>query len=91
LGDREVLFIGDTTSFHAASTLMNTLYPGGCQDKIIAAGSDTLVGLSHDRGEPWKAWVEKFDGPDLSLYPWVHTCPRPFHLLMLRMKQFVKK
>ncbi|KAL7507617.1 hypothetical protein ACHAXN_004768 [Cyclotella atomus] len=64
-GDREVLFIGDSTSFQAASTLMNTLYAGECQDKIIAAGSDTLVGLSHDRGEPWKAWVEKFDGLDI--------------------------
>ena len=65
LGDREVLFVGDSTSAQAASTLMNTLYKGGCQNQIISAGSDTLVGLSHDRGKTWKAWVEQFDRPDI--------------------------
>ncbi|KAL3772989.1 hypothetical protein ACHAWO_004128 [Cyclotella atomus] len=65
LGDREVLFIGDSTSAQAASTLMNTLYPGGCQNQIISAASDTLIGLSHKRGKTWKAWVEEFDHPDI--------------------------
>ncbi|KAL7503946.1 hypothetical protein ACHAXN_001665 [Cyclotella atomus] len=73
LGDREVLFIGDSTSFQTASTLMNTLYPGGCQNQIIAVGSDTLVGLSHDRvNKTWKDWVEEFRPhvPKTDIYGW---------------------
>ena len=76
LGDREVLFVGDSTSRQAASTLMNTLYPGGCQNQIISAGSDTLVGLSHDRGKTWKAWVEEFDRPDIVIVTMGAHVPR---------------
>jgi len=43
LGRRTVLFIGDSTSQQAASTLMNALGRGGCHTQVYSALSDTLM------------------------------------------------
>ncbi|KAL7532433.1 hypothetical protein ACHAWF_004136 [Thalassiosira exigua] len=64
LGGRTVMFVGNSTSQQAASTLMNALGKGGCHAQVYSALSDTLIGvpLGMNRGKKWHEW------PD-SLYP----------------------
>ena len=53
----------------AASTLMNSLMPGGCQTQIIYGMSDTLVDRSFgalNRGAHWKEHVDR-EQPDIVL------------------------
>jgi len=40
LGNRTVLIIGDSTMQQTTATLMNALFPVGCQTQIVAGGSD---------------------------------------------------
>ena len=67
LGNQTVLFIGDSTSQQAASTLMNALVPASCQTQIFSALSDTLIGCQYgamNRGKRWNEWVEELN-PDI--------------------------
>lgn len=83
LGSRLVLLIGDSTMGQTASTLINQLLPGGCQDRIHYRRADTLV-KKHlgtvtleqqlrrrlpgmNRGPHWKKAVEK-NQPDIVIF-----------------------
>ena len=67
LGNRTVLFIGDSSIQQTASTLMNSLVPAGCQSQVIAALSDTLVGRGGKlnrgagRGNTWKNYLNEIE------------------------------
>ena len=43
LGNRTVLFLGDSTTQQTSTTLMNALKPGGCAPQIMLQLSDTLI------------------------------------------------
>jgi len=70
LGNRTVLFLGDSTVGQAATTLINRIHFGswnegstGCQTQITYQLSDTLVGRHfgiNDRGMEWKEAVRKY-------------------------------
>jgi hypothetical protein len=67
LGNRKVLMMGDSTMGQAAATLMNALFPGGCQTQFTYTVCDTLVGrpMGHmGRGDNWTNFVNKYD-PDI--------------------------
>jgi hypothetical protein len=56
LNNTQVLMIGDSTMQQTASTLMNTLFPAGCQTQLSAMYGDTLVGTwmgGYNRGGKW--------------------------------------
>jgi hypothetical protein len=56
LNERRVLMIGDSTMLQTASTLMNALFPGGCQTQLFAVYGDTLVNRvmgGFNRGREW--------------------------------------
>jgi hypothetical protein len=63
LGNRTVLVIGDSTMQQLASTLMNSIFPVGCQTQIKMAISQTLIGEAlgkkHSRGKHWLKAVAK--------------------------------
>jgi hypothetical protein len=62
LKDRRVLMIGDSTMLQTASTLMNTLFPAGCQTQLSAMYGDTLVGTGmggYNRGKKWVDGVKR--------------------------------
>lgn len=70
LGPKVVLFVGDSTSQQAASTLMNALRPALCHAQIYSALSDTLDGTAYgamNRGKRWNAWVEAIS-PDIVIF-----------------------
>lgn len=67
LGNQIALFIGDSTMFQTATTLMNSLIPGNCQMQIIFGLSDTLVGKNFghlNRGAIWMSYVQNVQ-PDI--------------------------
>ena len=74
LGQRTILVVGDSTVSQAASVLMNYIHwdfwrtsPPGCQQQVIFANSDTLVGRKlggGNRGGEWKDLVRHFN-PDI--------------------------
>jgi len=56
LGARKVLFIGDSAMQQTASTLMNALFPAGCQTQLFYRSGDTLVNIKYakyNRGDYW--------------------------------------
>ena len=56
LNERRVLMIGDSTMTQTASTLMNALFPAGCQTHFYVMHGDTLVGTwmgVYNRGMKW--------------------------------------
>jgi hypothetical protein len=56
LNARRVLMIGDSTMHQSAATLMNALFPAGCQTQFTAMYGDTLVGVpmgGRNRGINW--------------------------------------
>jgi hypothetical protein len=62
LGNRTVVMIGDSTMQQLASTLMNSIFPVGCQTQIKMALSDTLIGKAlgvTNRGIHWLKAVAK--------------------------------
>ena len=69
LGNRKVVFIGDSTNQQAASTLINAIRPSGalCHTQIYIALSDTLDKLNYgnlDRGLRMSEWVDELE-PDI--------------------------
>ena len=76
LGQRRLLVVGDSTVSQAASVLMNYIHwdfwdssSPGCQQQVVFANSDTLVGRNlgvDNRGGDWKRLVRHFD-PDIIL------------------------
>ena len=69
LGNRTVLFLGDSTSQQAAATLMNALQPANCAPQVHFAQSDTLVGYkkSKERGFHWFSEVLRVQ-PDICVW-----------------------
>jgi hypothetical protein len=70
LGNRTVLMIGDSTMQQTTATLMNALFPVGCQSQIVAGVSDTLIGKplagKRNRGLPWLEHVNRTQpSPDI--------------------------
>ena len=64
LGSRTIMLIGDSTMQQTASALMSSvthsLWEKGCQNQIVFAPGDTLVGRSFgvlNRGAHWTHWV----------------------------------
>ena len=67
IGKRKVMFIGDSTMEQTASTFMNAVFPSGCQEQVVMALADTLVGrpFGHmNRGKAWTSYVEEHN-PDI--------------------------
>lgn len=63
LGNRRVLYIGDSTAHEAASTLMNSFRPAGetCQTQITFALSDTLIGGNYGASNRGRRWTTAVD------------------------------
>jgi len=69
LGNRSVLFLGDSTMQQTWATLMNSLHPGGCQTQIMFMICDTLVKKKFgamNRGLHWKTAVDMVK-PDICI------------------------
>lgn len=67
LGSRKVLMLGDSTMAQTAATLMNALFPAGCQTQFTYSITDTLVGINMgamNRGGKWAQLVHKYN-PDI--------------------------
>ena len=67
LGNRSLLFAGDSTMKQTATTIMNSVFPAGCQTQMTFFPADTLVGrkLGHyNRGHKWTYWVDTLQ-PDV--------------------------
>jgi len=67
LGSRKVVMLGDSTMGQTAATLMNALFPGGCQTQFTYAVVDTLVDMNMgalNRGGNWTHHVYKYK-PDI--------------------------
>ena len=71
LGNRTVLFVGDSTMEQTASVIMNAVYwslrDRGCQSRLLLAHSDTLVGQNfgvRNDGRHWMHWVRLYE-PDI--------------------------
>ncbi|KAL7477584.1 hypothetical protein ACHAW6_003386 [Cyclotella cf. meneghiniana] len=67
LDGRKVLMIGDSTMGQTSATLMNALFPAGCQTQFTYSVCDTLVHKSMgnlDRGKKWTDLVIKYH-PDI--------------------------
>ena len=54
--------IGDSTMLQTASTLMNTLFPAGCQTQLSAMNGDTLVGTWMGVMNRGGKWVDSVKG-----------------------------
>ena len=63
LGKRRVLMIGDSTMQQTAATLMNALFPIGCQTQITFVIGDTLIQEDlgrYNRGQHWITTMNSF-------------------------------
>lgn len=61
LNKGRVLMIGDSTLHQSAATLMNALFPAGCQTQLTTMYGDTFVGVSmggYNRGINWVVCVK---------------------------------
>lgn len=84
LGNQTVLFIGDSTSQQAASTLMNALVRGNCQTQVFSAMSDDLIGCHYGmgRGKRWGKWVEEVDADIVILSVGAHIAKYLDHIYL---------
>jgi hypothetical protein len=79
LGNRTMLFIGDSTLEQSASTLMNAAAAAGCQEQIALAMGDTLVHRHYgnmNRGRRWTHWMDTLK-PDIAIISagaHIHCC-----------------
>eukprot|EP00040_Diaphanoeca_grandis_P042602 m.7740 g.7740 ORF g.7740 m.7740 type:complete len:297 (+) comp6171_c0_seq2:88-978(+) len=67
LGNRTMMFIGDSTMEQTASTVMNAVFAAGCQTQMSFGKADTLVGQlfgGQNRGRVWTSWIDEFN-PDV--------------------------
>lgn len=67
LRSRKFLILGDSFAGQFATTMMNSLMPGGCAPLIVTAISDRLVSSKNrtvGRGKEWLAWVRD-EKPDI--------------------------
>ena len=73
LGNRTILFLGDSTGAQSYAAVRNALQIGGasptCVSRITEITTDTLIGMkfqSGNRGPPWRESLEK-EQPDIAI------------------------
>lgn len=67
LGERKILFLGDSLMAQTAAVFMNNAHSGGCQTQIIYGSTDTLVDRDLgvlNRGMRWSQHVREVN-PDI--------------------------
>ena len=89
LGDRKLLFVGDSTMRQSYAVLAATV--GVAQGRIIYRESDTLVGRSfggYNRGRPWDVLVreEKPDIVVMSVGPHIRGDAASYQALLEEIK-----
>ena len=78
LGNRTFLMIGDSTMAQTASTIMNAVFPAGCQVQMTMCEADTLVGKKmghHNRGFMWTHYVDVLQPDVVMLSAGAHIFP----------------